>query len=859
MNELDSKTLLKLLIPAKVSAILMLLVGIYVFSYDFWRDIHLTNRYTDLFLVVLNDKFGIFNSRIIYHLIMAFLLAVSFLPTDVDPRVHISTKTIVILLSVGSLLFFFPFVIPLLYAISASVGFMFLLSGFMFIRTGMFIETNDDEFNMIQESFSQFEKKLENKYSVNLQTYYFLKNNKGKLEKRHGWINIVNPFRACLVMGTPGSGKSFCFINPAIEQMMHKRFAMFLYDFKFPTLSVFAYNHFLVAREEAKKEIGKIKGTEGNVSQELLSFANAQAYVLNFDSPAFSHGANPLNAKFVKSDTDARDAAETIMLALNPESRKHKDFFLLSAVNLVHALIMWLQQYKNGKYCTFAHMVELLNIELDELFPMLMSVRSLEAIVKAFADAFREGAMDQLQGQVASAKMPLVAIAGENMWWICSQENFEIDVNDPFEPKLLCIGNNPEKKETYAPLLSLYTSQVIKQINKQGKLHSAFMVDELPTIFINGLNNLIATARSNRVGVYLGIQDNSQLEVGYGKERANEIINTIGNFFSGQVQGDTAKFVSSMFGKNLQKTTSHTISADGTVSKSINETRDLIIPESKVSNLTQGFFVGRVADDFDQPIDKKLFHCKVDIDTKKLKDDESQFVDIPILTHFDKASANPTYMIEFLNEFNSRFENNREVIYMMEEIMRLSNEECVYELNINDFMLDATELSYSTLQVIKLKLNVHDEYTQETFEKEIKRRLVDFYIKQLMDYDFLQSMGKYKGNKNRYYVTVWMKAHVRANYYKIKDDINKIKDEVVEELLKSSVSRALFREEYLEKRQQQMEEEAENRYGEEEENREESKSIEIEVSAQEMGIDSEDSEEEPLFLEDFYNPADQES
>lgn len=87
-----------------------------------------------------------------------------------------------------------------------------------------------------------------------------------------------------------------------------------------------------------------------------------------------------------------------------------------------------------GKYCTFAHMVELLNIELDELFPILMSVKNLEAIVKPFADAFKEGAMDQLQGQVASAKMPLVAIAGENMWWICTHEDFELDVNDPLDP-----------------------------------------------------------------------------------------------------------------------------------------------------------------------------------------------------------------------------------------------------------------------------------------------------------------------------------------------------------------------------------------------------------------------------------------
>lgn len=599
----------------------MFILGIYTYGYNCFFSNGMSLPYLDKFLVLINDQFGIFNSRYLYNFILLFFLVCAFLPTDVAPRINVSTKNKIILLTTGLITFMFLFINDQLYIVLTIIGFGCLTAGLLFIRTGMAIEKNPDEFNNIQESFSQFEKKIVNEYSVNLPTYYFLKNSRGKLEKRQGWVNIVNPFRASLVMGTPGSGKKFCFINPAIEQMMQKYFAMYLYGFKFPTLTVFAYNHFIHAKKEATKIIEKADATREKISQSIRAFVNAQYYVLNFDSPAFSHGANPLNTKLVKSDTDAKDAAETIMLALNPDSRKNRDFFVLSAINLVQALIMWLRQYKNGKYCTFAHMVELLNVELDELFPMLMSVRSLEAIVKAFADAFKEGAIDQLQGQVASAKMPLVAIAGENMWWICTHEDFEIDVNDPLEPKLLCTGNNPEKKETYAPLLSLYTSQVIKTINKQGKHHSSVMLDELPTLFLSGLDNLIATARSNKVAVYLGIQDNSQLEVGYGKERATALVNTIGNFFSGQVQGDTARFVSNIFGKNLQKTSTHTINADGTLSKTVNETRDLIIPENKVANLTQGFFVGRVADDFKQPIDKKLFHCKIDIDTDKLAAD----------------------------------------------------------------------------------------------------------------------------------------------------------------------------------------------------------------------------------------------
>lgn len=817
MNELDHKALLKILFAVKTMAILLLICGIYVFGYLFFREtINLTSSELDFFFTRINNIFGFFNNRIYYHIAIFFLLLISYLPTDADARVQVGKKTIIILLITGCICFFFPFVNSCLYIILTSYGFFAILLGCLYIHTGISVKKNKDEFNNIQQSFSQFEKLIETEDSINLPTTYYLKDNNDVLKKHRGWINIINPFRAVLVMGTPGSGKSYCFINPAIEQLLLKRFAMYLYDFKYPTLSVLAYNHFHWAKEKTINDVSSLEQSNSEIPQELLSYSNAQAYVLNFDSPAFSHRANPLNSKLIKSDTDAKDAAETIMLALNPDSRKNRDFFVLSGINLVQSLIMYLKQYRNGRFCTFAHLVELLNVELDELFPMLMSVRSLEGLVKAFADAFKEGAMDQLQGQVASAKMPLVAIAGENLWWVCSGEDFELDVNDPLEPKLVCIGNNPEKKETYAPLLALYTNQFIKQINKQNKHRSSVCIDELPTMYVNGLDNLIATARSNKVAVILGIQDNSQLEVGYGKERSTALINTIGNFASGQVQGDTAKFVSNLFGKNLQKSTSHSFAADGTLSKSVNEVRDLIIPENAVSNLTQGFFVGRVADDFDNPIDKKLFHCKVDIDNDKIKQDTKKFVDIPIFTYFDKASANSEYIKEFLNEFTSLFEGNREVVTMMEELMRLSDSECIYELQESHFSFFTESLSHSTRTIIKTKLNYHGSLKQELFDDKIRKRLISFYIKQLIDYDFIQPMGKYNGNKNRYYVTIWMKAKVRENYYQIKDDIINIKNEVIEELLKDPNKQSLFRPEYLEARLKQKEEEIENQYGNDE-------------------------------------------
>lgn len=817
MNDLDNKTLSKLLIPGKISAIALFLVAIYIFGYKSLISINCTVDYLDNIFIIINNKFGIFNNKLYYHIFIFCLMTISFIPSDVDPQKRASTRQIIILFLIGLIFFFLPTQNTTLYIICTIIGFFSLMTAMILIPMNMSISKNTDEFNDIQESFSQCEEKMENDHSINLPTIYYMKNDEDKLETRHGWINIVNPYRACLVMGTPGSGKSFSFIEPSILQMLHKYFAMYLYDFKFPTLTIPAYNHFLWAKEKAIKLTEEARKNNQSLPKYIASFTNAQAYILNFECPAFSHRCNPLNARLVKCDTDAKDAAETIMMTLDPEARKKKDFFALSSTNFIHVNIMFLKQYKHGKYCTFAHLVEFMNSELDELFPILMSVKSLEGITKPFSNAFKEGAVEQLQGQVASAIIPLVGIAGENMWWVCTGEDFELDVNDPLEPKFLAIGNNPIKKDTYAPLISLYSNQTLKQANEQGKHRLAIYFDELPTIFANSINTVIATGRSNEIATFLGIQDNSQLEVGYGKEIATSIINTIGNFFSGQVQGDTAKFVSNLFGKNLQKSVSYTISADGTISKTINEARDLIIPENKVSNLTQGFFVGRVSDDFKQPIDKKLFHARVEIDIDQLKEDEKKYVDIPILHRFDKATANPIYFREILNYFNSLFPDNEEIINMMEEIMRLSDQDCIYEYNINHFNWEVDHLKYSTRNIIKTKLNYRKKLTQKTFNSEIKEKLIKYYIKTLINYDFLHPMGKYNGNQNRYYVTIWMKTHVRAHYYRIKQEVKDFVKELREELLSGEETQKLFRPEYLKRIFEERKREAEAQFGDDEE------------------------------------------
>lgn len=194
------------------------------------------------------------------------------------------------------------------------------------------------------------------------------------------------------------------------------------------------------------------------------------------------------------------------------------------------------------------------------------------------------------------------------LYWVMSGDEFTLDINNPTDPKILVVGNNPDRQNIYGAALGLYNSRIVKLINKKGQLKSSVIIDELPTIYFKSLDNLIATARSNKVAVLLDFQDFSQLKRDYGDKEAAVVMNTVGNIFSGQVVGDTAKTLSDRFGKVLQKRQSMTINHNDK-STSISTQMDSLIPPSKISNLTQGMFIGAIADNFDERIEQKIFHA----------------------------------------------------------------------------------------------------------------------------------------------------------------------------------------------------------------------------------------------------------
>ena len=495
------------------------------------------------------------------------------------------------------------------YAATLFAGYLLMLTAGIWMWRLLRHNLLDDVFNDENESFMQETRLIENEYSVNLPTLFRYQGCTWQ-----GWLNIPAVFRAVAVIGSPGSGKSFTVINNFIRQFIEKSFCLYIYDFKYPDLSTLAYNHLL--RYKDRYEV------------------TPQFCVINFDDPRHSHRCNPLKAEFLTDIADSYEAANVTMLGLNRSwSQKQGDFFIESSVILFAAIIWFLKIYENGKYCTFPHAVELLMQKYEEVFTILMARPELEGYVSAFVDAWKSGAVEQLAGQVASTKIALSRIISPSLYWVMSGDDFSLDINNPKAPKILCVGNNPERVAIYGAALSLYNSRIVKMINRKGQQKCGVIVDELPTIFFKGLDQLVATARSNRVAVCLGMQDFSQLTRDYGEQESKVIQNIVGNIISGQVVGDTARILSERFGKIVQQRQSLNINREDK-STGINTQLDNVIPASKISNLSQGEFVGAVADNFGDNMSQKMFHARIIVDTEKIKAEEKQYRPIPVLSDF---------------------------------------------------------------------------------------------------------------------------------------------------------------------------------------------------------------------------------
>ena len=656
-QEDDLRALAKIMDFLRAVSIILVVIHVYWYGYGAIRTWGIGIGVVDRILMNFQRTVGLFSSMLYTKLFAVVLLGLSCLGTKGVKGEKITWEKIYAALGMGGVLFFLngwllrlplPFTIDVgFYIVTISAGYACLLMAGLWMSRLLKHNLMDDVFNNENESFMQETRYMENEYSVNLPTRFYYKK-----KWNNGWINVVNPFRATIVLGTPGSGKSYAVVNSFIKQQIEKGYSMYVYDFKFPDLSMIAYNHL----------INHLDGYK----------IKPKFYVINFDDPRRSHRCNPIHPDFMTDISDAYESAYTIMLNLNKTwVQKQGDFFVESPIILFAAIIWYLRIYQDGKYCTFPHAIELLNRKYEDVFPILTSYPELENYLSPFMDAWQGGAMEQLQGQIASAKIPLSRMISPQLYWVMTGDEFTLDINNPEEPKILCVGNNPDRQNIYGAALGLYNSRIVKLINKKGMLKSSVIIDELPTIYFKGLDNLIATARSNKVAVCLGFQDFSQLTRDYGDKEAKVVMNTVGNIFSGQVVGETAKTLSERFGKVLQKRQSISINRQD-VSTSINTQMDALIPPSKISGLTQGMFVGSVSDNFDERIEQKIFHAEIVIDNAQVAAETKRYKPIPIITDFTDTEGNDRMREKIQENYNRIKAEVKQIV--KDELERIKND-----------------------------------------------------------------------------------------------------------------------------------------------------------------------------------------
>ncbi|MGC3947977.1 MAG: conjugal transfer protein MobC [Chryseolinea sp.] len=621
----NEQALRKIADTTRICSIVILSIHIYFYCHFAFIKWGYTYELVDSIMVNI-VRTGLFKTILHSKVLALLLLIVSLIGAKGKKNEKIDSATSLFLVAAGITIYLLCHLVlalpraattvAIIYILLLAIGYILVVTGGIWLSRLIKLNLQKDIFNKLNESFPQEERLLQNDYSINLPARYQLKG-----RTRKSWINFINPFRALLVVGTPGAGKSYFVIRHIITQHIRKGFSMFIYDFKYDDLSIIAYNTLL--RNRGQYQI-------------VPKF-----YVIEFDQ--IMHRCNPLDPQTMDDITDASESSRTIMLGLNRDwIKKQGDFFVESPINFVTAVIWFLRKYENGIYCTLPHVIELMQLDYKTMFPLLRTEPEIDVLINPFESAYRHEAWEQLEGQIASAKIGMARLSSPQLYYVLSGNDFTLDINNPDEPKIVCIGNNPQKQQIFGAVLSLYISRVIKLVNKKGKLKSSLIFDEFPTIYFNNIDSLIATARSNKVATTVAVQDYSQLRKDYGRDQAEVVMNIVGNVISGQVVGETAKFLSERFGKIVQERESISINrTDSSISRSTQ--LDTAIPPSKIASLSSGEFVGMVADDPDQKIALKVFHAEILNDHASLKKEQDSYLPIPSVREVTQEEIQQNY------------------------------------------------------------------------------------------------------------------------------------------------------------------------------------------------------------------------
>ena len=546
-----------------------------------------------------------------------------------------------------------PYVVPYLngyqlgYLLLSYAGTMITQKGADSISKLMQTKMDKDRWNTEEESFDQNRELVETPTSVNI-PYKF----RYKKQTHQGWMNI-DPFRGSMVIGVPGSGKSFGVINPAIRQLVGKGFCLCIYDFKFPSLGEIAYYHHLLKKK-----------TDPNYKHKF--------HVVNLDEVEYSRRVNPFKKEYINTLAQAQEMAESMVSALQKGGSSggggSEQFFTQSAVNFLASTIYYFATYENGKYSDLPHILAFMNRSYEEIFDTLFTNEELVSLMSPFKSAYENKAFDQLEGQIGTIKIFLSRLATKESFWVFSGDEVQLKISDPENPSILILASNPRTQDINSALYSAVLNRVISQINDKGNLYSGLIADEFPTIYIHKIDNLVATARSNKVAVMLGLQEQPQLRQFYKKEVAETISAIMGNILSGAVRDKgTLDWLEKLFGKIKQKSYSESISNQGT-NMTISEKMDVMIPAGKIAGQRTGEMVGMVVQGEDNATEEfktSAISGKINLDMKAIKHEEANYVKMPTYYSFKDSAGNNRKNEILMTNFRRI---NKEVEMMINEI-----------------------------------------------------------------------------------------------------------------------------------------------------------------------------------------------
>lgn len=350
-------------------------------------------------------------------------------------------------------------------------------------------------------------------------------------------VPIWNPYAGVFICGGAGSGKSKSAVEPIIKDAGAKNYTGVVYDFKFPVLAGYV---------ESAYQGSAIK-----------------RYYIDFTNIDYSNRVNPIAPELMKNASYAREFAFSILANLNKNMITKPDFWTDNSLTYLSA-VFWFLRTEYPQFCTLPHAISLvLNTNYEALISLLRTNAQTADMVAPIGAALDSGAQNQLAGVISSLQVSLSKINTPEVYYITSSSDFSLNLNNPEDPGILTIGNDPTLSSTYSPIIGLMLTSISKQLNQKGKLKSMFLIDEFPTVFIPGVEQLPATARSNRVATILACQDIAQMTDMYGKEKSETVLSNLGNQFFGRTTNpQTAERVSKIFGKadKLMQSTSDNFS-----------------------------------------------------------------------------------------------------------------------------------------------------------------------------------------------------------------------------------------------------------------------------------------------------------